>query len=101
MDDVVVTSSVTDDGRGGGDVYGKLVALRGGWSWREERLSPAIEYCREGWVVFAVLEDEEEEEEEVIDFCCWSFGVFFWLSAPESHFRSRRAEKRFTRGGRL
>ena len=42
----------------------------------------------------AALEDE-------VDFCCWSFELVFWLSVPESHFRRRRAENRFTRGGRL
>ena len=48
MDDVVVTSSINEDGRrdSGGEVDGLLVALRGGWS--EARLSLAVEYCTEG-----------------------------------------------------
>ena len=93
MDDVAVTSSVTEDGRSGGEEKGKLVARRGGW--RDDRLSLAVEYCREGWVVFPAA--------EVVVAVFWWCGLelFFWLSVPDSHLRRRRAENRFTRGGRF
>ena len=73
------------------------MARRGGWR------VLSVEYWVDGWVVVevALLVVEEEEVEEVVDFCCWIFELDFWLSVPDSHLRRRRAENRFTRGGRV